>query len=121
MSSQRGRLNAFLLRRMGSMTEEQAANSLVSSCKKKTGHIRTSAGRRGPLPQKLAAEAKEKFLTSFAKDGIVLNACRAAGVDLSAVRYWEEHDAGFSMRYNMAREDANDKLRDTIVKRAKKS
>lgn len=63
-------------------------------------------------------EVQEKFLKAFASNGIVRVACIAAGVDRSTVRYWEEHDEKFSMRYNLAKVDVDDAIRGEIFKRA---
>lgn len=68
--------------------------------------------RRG---QRMTAEerkiAQEKFLKTFAKNANVRAACMAAGIDRSQVYRWQEHDTEFSLKFNVATEQANDLIR----------
>lgn len=85
---------------------------------RKSSHIRTSARRPGhKLTKRQTRESQEKFLASFAAKGIVRVACVDAGIDRSTVRNWEEHDETFSFRYNQAKEDVNDAIREEIRSR----
>jgi hypothetical protein len=89
-------------------------NELTSSTYKK----KTSVRMRGSRPTKEERkEAQEKFLKSFAANGNVRAACMVAGVDRTAVHYWNEHDEQFSMKYNLAKEDVNDTIRAEIFRR----
>lgn len=68
--------------------------------------------RRG---QRMTAEerkiAQEKFLKTFAKNANVRAACAVAGIDRSQVYRWQEHDTEFSLKFNVATEEANDLIR----------
>lgn len=90
-------------------------NEFTSSTHKK----KTSVRIKGSRPSKEETiQAKEKFLKSFSANGNVRAACMSAGVDRSAVHYWNEHDEQFSMLYNLAKEDVNDAIRGEIFRRA---
>jgi hypothetical protein len=58
------------------------------------------------------------FLNSLATSGIILHACRTAGVARQTIDYWREHDAKFAERYAEARADADDVIRAEIQRRA---
>lgn len=62
--------------------------------------------------------AQDAFLEAFGNSGVVLVGCRAANIHRTTVDYWSEHDAEFSVRYGLARRDADDRLRAEIVRRA---
>jgi hypothetical protein len=53
---------------------------------------------------------QEKFLKTLSMTANIRAACMAAGVDRSTVWYWQEHDDSFSMRFNIANQEANDLL-----------
>lgn len=90
-----------------------------SSQKSASTHLRTSGRRPGNrLTKDETKLAKEKFLKSFASNGNVRAACMVAGIDRSTVHNWSEHDAQFSMQYNLAKEDVNDAIRGEIYRRA---
>lgn len=58
------------------------------------------------------------FLAAFCELANESGACDAVQIDRSAVRYWEEHDPDFSLRYEDARARVNDAIRDEIHRRA---
>lgn len=89
------------------------ALSPTSSPLKKSGRVQGKKLTRGQRK-----EAQEKFLKSFASNGIVRVACLASGIDRSTVHYWSEHDEQFSMRYNVAKTDVDDAIRAEIFRRA---
>lgn len=89
--------------------------SSSSSPNKKRASARVQGKKLNAVQRR---EAKEKFLKAFADQGIVRVACMAAGVDRSAIRYWEEHDEKFSMQYHLAKSDVDDAIRAEIFKRA---
>lgn len=93
-----------------------AESSSSSSPKKRASTSVHAKGRRMNSAQR--KEAQEKFLKSFASNGIVRAACLAAGIDRTTVRYWEEHDEQFSMQYNLAKADVDDAIRAEIYRRA---
>lgn len=53
---------------------------------------------------------QEKFLKALSMTANIRAACMAAGIDRSLVYYWQEHDDSFSMRFNIANQEANDLL-----------
>lgn len=68
---------------------------------------------RGPGQRLTEAEREtiqEKFLLALSKTANIRAACRAAGINRSTVYYWQEHDTEFSMRFNIANQEANDLL-----------
>lgn len=64
------------------------------------------------------AKVQARFLTAYAKTGIILRASKAAKVDRTTVYYWQEHDEHFALRMNQARAEADDALREEIRRRA---
>lgn len=54
--------------------------------------------------------AQEKFLEILSKTANIRAACKVVGIDRNMVYYWQEHDAEFSMRFNIANQEANDLL-----------
>ncbi len=75
--------------------------------------------RRG---QRMTAEekrvAKETFLQAFSMTANVRAACLKAGIDRSQVYRWQEHDQEFSMKFNIAEQEANDLIRAELHRRA---
>lgn len=69
------------------------------------------------MTAKQRALAQEAFLAAFAETGIITSAAVAAGIGRKAVYEWQEHDETFSLRFNEAREVANDILRAEIHRR----
>ncbi len=61
--------------------------------------------------------AQEKFLKSFSMTANVRAACLNAGIDRSMVYYWQEHDTEFSLKFNIANEEANDMIRAALWRR----
>lgn len=53
---------------------------------------------------------QEKFLKALSMTANIRAACMAAGIDRSLVYYWQEHDTEFSLRFNVANQEANDLL-----------
>lgn len=67
---------------------------------------------------KTKAVSQAAFLESFAKHGIIQRACDDANVNRSTVTRWKEHEDQFLIRYNIAKEQACDVVREEIRKRA---
>lgn len=79
----------------------------------------TRKRRQGQKPTKQEKLAiQEKFLKSFSMTANMRAACMAAGVDRSTVYYWQEHDTDFSLRFNIAEQEANDVIRAELFRRA---
>jgi hypothetical protein len=62
--------------------------------------------------------AQAKFLSEFAMRGVVLHAAQAAGVSRWAVQEWNRNDPAFKAKYDLAREDAVDRLEFEARRRA---
>jgi hypothetical protein len=60
---------------------------------------------------------QEKFLQSFSRTANIRAACLAAHIDRSTVYYWQEHDTEFSLKFNVANEEANDLIRAALWRR----
>jgi len=75
---------------------------------------RRSGQRPSPAEKRLAQDV---FLRTFADNANLRAACKAAGVDLSTVYRWQEHDETFSFRFKQAEADANDVIRAAIYQR----
>jgi hypothetical protein len=73
-------------------------------------------GQRLTKEQRIAVQ--EKFLKSFSMTANIRAACMSAGIDRSLVYYWQEHDETFSMRFNIAEQEANDVIRAELFRRA---
>lgn len=54
--------------------------------------------------------AQDKFIKALSMTANIRAACMAAGIDRSLVYYWQEHSEEFSMRFNIANQEANDLL-----------
>ncbi|SRR6266567_2967011 len=80
---------------------EQFNNSIPPRAIRRPGQHLTEAERE---------VAQEKFLQVLSKTANIRAACKAIGVDRGTVWYWQEHDAEFSMRFNIANQEANDLL-----------
>lgn len=76
------------------------------------------AGRGRRFTKAERAETQALFLDAFATSGIILVACRAAGITRQLVDYWNEHDEDFGNRYGLARREADDRIRAEIQRRA---
>lgn len=62
-------------------------------------------------------EAKRVFLEEYAKGGIVTPALQKAGVSFPTYSRWKEHDEDFVNGFRLAREAANDVIRNEIKRR----
>lgn len=60
---------------------------------------------------------QKMFLDDFAKHGVMAQACRVAGVDVSLLRYWRK-DVAFEEAFQAAREASDDTLRYEVYRRA---
>lgn len=79
----------------------------------------TQKRRQGQrLTKEQRAAAQEKFLKSFSMTANVRAACMQAGIERSLVYYWQEHDPSFSLRFNVAEQEANDVIRAELFRRA---
>ena len=68
--------------------------------------------------ERLSLERRRLFLRAFASRGIVLDGCKAAGVSRKAVRHWRETSEWFSELYDMAMEEAADRIESEAIRRA---
>jgi hypothetical protein len=85
----------------------------------KSTHIRTSIRGRGKrLTKEQTQELQDKFLKSFSMTANIRAACMSAGIDRSTVYNWQEHDTNFSLRFNIAEQEANDVIRAELFRRA---
>lgn len=71
-----------------------------------------------PLTPEEHANAQETFLTEYAKHGNVTAACKKAAIHRATCYRWQEHDETFSLRYEHAKAEYCDKLRQEIDRRA---
>jgi hypothetical protein len=86
---------------------------------KSAPHMRTSTRGKGEKLTKAEKQLlQEKFLKSFSITANMRAACMAAGIDRSTVYYWQEHDTEFSLRFNIAEQEANDVIRAELFRRA---
>lgn len=83
--------------------------------KKKVATTIRRQGQHGTKEEQMAL--KEVWLEAYAQSGIMTAACRAANIDGTTVRGWEEHDELFVMKKHMAREIADDLIRAEIRRR----
>lgn len=81
-----------------------------------TPHTRTRRSGQKMTPQE-REQTKERFLEAFGRTANVLAACHAAGIDRSTVYRWKEIDNTFLIKFNLASEDANDRIRAEMFRR----
>ena len=67
---------------------------------------------------RMSLERRRLFLRAFAHRGIVLEGCRAAGVSRDAVYHWRETSEWFSTLYDIAVEEAADRIEAEAIRRA---
>ena len=67
---------------------------------------------------RMSLERRRLFLRAFAHRGIVLEGCRAAGVSRDAVYHWRETSEWFSTLYDIAVEEAADRIEAAAIRRA---
>lgn len=81
----------------------------------------TPLARKRRPGQKPSAEERARiqdvFLQSFSLTANVRAACLKAGIDRRTIYEWAEHDQGFSMRYEIAKKDADDLIRAELFRR----
>lgn len=63
------------------------------------------------------AEVQRIWLDTFASTGVVLLACRQAGITRQTVDWWKKHDDAFAEAWAWAKEDAKDRVRAEIWRR----
>lgn len=68
--------------------------------------------------QTMATHKKAAFLRAFAMRGIVLDGVTAAGVSRGTVKYWRESDEWFDALYEVALEEAGDRVEGEAMRRA---
>lgn len=68
--------------------------------------------------ERLSLERRRLFLRAFALRGIVLEGCRAAGVSRDAVYHWRETSEWFETLYQVAIEEAADRIEAEAIRRA---
>lgn len=68
--------------------------------------------------ERLSLERRRLFLRAFASRGIILDGCKAAGVSRKAVRHWRESSEWFSELYDIAMEEAADRIEAEAIRRA---
>ena len=82
--------------------------------------------RRTPDPRQQGAHiavadlpaTQAVFLEGFIEKANETEACTIAGISKPTVRYWEEHDPTFSLRYQQAKSEVDDRVRAEIWRRA---
>ena len=68
--------------------------------------------------ERMSLERRRLFLRAFALRGIVLEGCKAAGVSRDAVYHWRETSEWFSTLYEIAIEEAADRIEAEAIRRA---
>jgi hypothetical protein len=71
-----------------------------------------------PPPPEVEADAKEHFLTDYAKSGDFLGSALAAGITRATIQVWLEHDDEFGVRFHQAKAAVVDQLEATALDRA---
>jgi hypothetical protein len=69
------------------------------------------------LTAKQRIEAQEAFLASYNQGHSITKSCKAAGVSRETLYTWKEHDEPFMLRFNQAKEEGDDVIRDEIYRR----
>jgi len=72
-------------------------------------------GERMTAKERLAAQ--EAFLASYAKGHSITKSCEAARINRDTLYAWKEHDEPFFLRFNQAKEQGDDCVRDEIRRR----
>lgn len=70
------------------------------------------------IPRDVRPGTQAAFLAAFVELANETGACRAIQIDRSLVRWWEEHDETFSLRYQDTKEQVNDDIRAEIHRRS---
>jgi len=70
------------------------------------------------LTKEQRIDAQEKFLRTFSMTANVRAACMSAGIARSTMYAWQETDQEFSLKFNIASEEANDVIRAELFRRA---
>lgn len=69
------------------------------------------------LTAKQRAEAQEAFLASYSQGHSITKSCQAAGIHRDTLYTWKEHDEPFMLRFNQAKEEGDDCIRDEVRRR----
>ena len=101
--------------RLKSLFASNTGHPISPELKKKVATTIRRPGQHGNAAE--SAALKEVWLEAYAQSGIITLASRAAGIDSTTVRSWEEHDELFVMKKHMAREIADDLIRAEIKRR----
>ncbi len=78
-------------------------------------HVKRVSGQN--IPDEIKSDVQQAFLDTYIAIANESGACRIVNVSRSTIRYWEEHDETFSMRYKDAKEQVNDAYRGEIFRR----
>jgi hypothetical protein len=70
-----------------------------------------------PSPE-VEADAKEHFLTEYARKGDFLGSALEAGITRATIQIWLEHDEQFTLRFHQAKAAVVDQLEATALDRA---
>ncbi len=73
------------------------------------------SGQRLTAKQREAAQAV--FLDSYSQGHSITKSCQAARVSRETLYTWKEHDEAFMFRFNQAKEEGDDCVRDEIRRR----
>lgn len=76
-------------------------------------------GLQNPTPEKAAPVWEKAFLSALSEAGVVRYACKAAGVDPSAVYDRRRDDQAFAAAWAQALDDAADLLESEAVRRGR--
>jgi hypothetical protein len=74
----------------------------------------------GTIPAEIRPGTQAAFLAAFVELANESGACRAVQIDRATVRWWEEHQGDFSLRYQDAQAQVNDSLRGEMFRRGVK-
>jgi hypothetical protein len=69
------------------------------------------------MTAKQRAAAQEVFITTYSQGHSITKSCKAAGVSRETLYAWKEHHETFMFRFNQAKEEGDDVIRDEIRRR----
>lgn len=73
---------------------------------------------RVSITKRVHLDRQCRFLRAFAISGIIMHGCKAAGVSRGAVVVWRRDSEWFSMLYELAIEEAADRIEAEAIRRA---
>lgn len=79
--------------------------------------LKPRRGRGNKLTARERRTLQDVFLAEFAKSAIIVRGLEKADVNRSTLDWWLEHDAEFSLKYGIAKREADDHLRSIAHRR----